>query len=416
MMNLVQNFRFSALCAAVVGSSLLASCAKDSITANDPTPATGLNSSSSVSGQAAGKYIVVLKDESVNLSDAGTEDSNDERTEARFAARSAKVRDVAQGVLRQRGLRSEQVGRTYNRALKGFSADLTKAEAADLAQDSRVAYVEFDQPMSIEQTTATTTTASTQVIQYGVKRVGYGSGVGKTVWILDTGVDLTHPDLTVDKTRSRTFYPIGDDALSANDLNGHGTHVAGIIAAKNNTVGVMGVAAGANVVAVKVMNATGSSSSSVVIAGLDYVAANAKAGDVVNMSLGGGISQSLDDAVIRVANKGVLFAIAAGNDAKNVTMHSPARVNHANVFTVTAMNNLDSWASFSCFGSPTVDYCMPGVAIKSTYKAGGYAAMSGTSMAAPHMAGVLLMRGKAFTRSGNVKLDPDGTADRIAHL
>ncbi|QIX62959.1 S8 family serine peptidase [Hymenobacter sp. BT18] len=417
MVNLVQNFRFSAwLGTAILGSSLLASCAKDSITPNDPRPASPISSASKVAGQAvAGKYIVVLKDGSDALDDIAANEA--EITEARYAERGEKVRGVAQGLLRQRGLRAEKVGRTYSQVLRGFAADLTAAEAADLAQDARVDYVEPDQVMTIEQTTTTTTTtASTQTIPYGIKRVGTASGVGKTVWILDTGVELTHPDLTVDRTRSRTFYPLGADATSANDLNGHGTHVAGTIAAKNNTLGVVGVAAGATIVAVKVMDATGSSSSSVVIAGLDYVAATAKAGDVVNMSISGGTSLSLDAAVVRAANKGILFAVSAGNDAKSATLHSPSRVNHANVFTVTAMNNLDTWASFSCFGNPTVDYCMPGVAVNSTYKGGGYALMSGTSMAAPHMAGVLLLRGKAFTRSGTVKSDPDGTADAIAHL
>lgn len=408
MSNSLSNFRVATwLGTAGLGLSLLAGCSKDTIA--PASPASAATAVSAAAAKAAGssvsgQYIVVLKDASVAL---GSEAYDD---------KIKKVKGVAQGLLKQRGLRPEKVGHAYGQALKGFSAELTADEAAQLAQDPSVAYVEADQLIKIEQTTGTTTTTSTQSVPYGIKRVGYGSGVGKTAWIIDTGIDLTHLDLTVDKVRSRTFITSGTDATTANDGNGHGTHVAGTIAAKNNTYGVVGVAAGATVVAVKVLDANGSGLSSGVIAGIDYVAANAKAGDVANMSLGGGVSQALDDAVTRAANKGILFAVAAGNDATSATLHSPARVNNANVFTVSAMNNLDTWASFSCFGNPPVDYCMPGVSITSTYKGGQYATMSGTSMATPHMAGVLLMRGKAFTRSGYVKSDPDGNADPIAHL
>ncbi|AIZ63650.1 peptidase S8 [Hymenobacter sp. DG25B] len=402
------NFRVgTVVSAATLSIAMLAGCAKDTIAPAEPgiSGAVSAAADAKAVGQVIpGRYIVVLKEGSVTLGSEAYEE------------KIKKVKGVAQGLLKQRGLRPEKVERAYGHALKGFSAELTADEAAQLAQDASVAYVEADQVITIEQTTGTTTTTSTQTVPYGIKRVGYGSGVGKVAWIIDTGIDLTHPDLTVDKTRSRTFITSGTDATTANDGNGHGTHVAGTIAAKNNLVGVVGVAAGATLVAVKVLAADGSGTSSGVIAGIDYVAANAKAGNVANMSLGGGTSQALDDAVTRAANKGILFAVAAGNDAKSATLHSPARVNNANVFTISAMNNLDTWASFSCFGNPPVDYCMPGVSITSTYKGGQYATMSGTSMATPHMAGVLLMRGKSFTRSGYVKSDPDGKPDPIAHL
>ena len=151
-------------------------------------------------------------------------------------------------------------------------------------------------------------------------------------------------------------------------------------------------------------------------AGVDYVGANGRPGDVANMSLGGGAFRALDDAVLQASQNGVLFALAAGNNSGNAALNSPARVNGANIFTISAMDRYDAWASFSNFGNPPVDYCMPGVSINSTWIGDGYRTISGTSMATPHMAGVLLLRGQAFTTSGTVRNDPDGIADRIAHL
>lgn len=220
---------------------------------------------------------------------------------------------------------------------------------------------------------------------------------------------MTHSDLNVDKTRGKSFIT---KAKTTNDDNGHGSHVAGIIAAKNNTIGVVGVAAGALVVPVKVLDSNGSGTSSTVISGINYVLANGKAGDVANMSLGGGVSTALDDAVLK-ASAVVKFALAAGNETDNANNHSPARVNGPNIYTVSAMGTGDLWASFSNYGNPPVDYCAPGVSILSTYKSGGYATMSGTSMATPHVAGLLLLGN--IVSNGYVLNDPDGNADPIAH-
>ncbi|HWS00124.1 MAG TPA: S8 family serine peptidase, partial [Prolixibacteraceae bacterium] len=201
--------------------------------------------------------------------------------------------------------------------------------------------------------------------------------------------------------------------MTANDDNGHGTHVAGIIAAKNDEFGVVGVAPGAKVIPVKVLNRSGSGSYSGIIAGVDWVAAHGGVGDVANMSLGGPAYPDLDDAVETAAAGGIKFALAAGNESTNALTRSPARANGANVYTVSAMDKNNNWAYFSNYGNPPVDYCAPGVSIYSTYKGGKYATMSGTSMAAPHVAGLLLL-GNIAT-DGNVKGDPDGKADPIAH-
>ncbi|MEZ5070263.1 MAG: S8 family serine peptidase [Bacteroidales bacterium] len=169
---------------------------------------------------------------------------------------------------------------------------------------------------------------------------------------------------------------------SADDDNGHGTHCAGIVAAIDNEIGVVGVAAGANLAAVKVLNKRGSGTMTDIIAGVDYVAANACTGDAANMSLGGGVYEPLDLAVQNLGASGVFVSLAAGNESDDANFHSPARANGPNLYTVSAMDVNDNFASFSNFGNPPVDFCAPGVSILSTYKSGGYATLSGTSMAA----------------------------------
>jgi subtilisin family serine protease len=251
------------------------------------------------------------------------------------------------------------------------------------------------------------------LLTWNIKRVGYGDGTGKTAWIIDTGIDFTHPDLTVDQTRSRSFI---SGVTSANDENGHGTHVAGIIGAKNNTFGVLGVASGATLISLRVLDKDGSGRLSSIIQALGYVNSNAQAGDVVNLSLGeDSVSTILDQQVQNTASRGIYIAIAAGNDSKPARDFSPGRANGPNIFTVSAIDSLDNFASFSNYGNDVIDYAVPGVRILSTYKGGKYAYMSGTSMAAPHMAGLLLLKGRNIVTDGTAKNDPDATPDPIAH-
>lgn len=296
-----------------------------------------------------------------------------------------------------------------------FLAHLTASESEQLRQDPAVALVEPDRIMSI--CNCVDVEASTTV-RWNVLQTGFGRGdlqTSKTVWVVDTGIDLDHPDLNVDTERSRSFINGQTGAAAtADDQNGHGTHVAGIIGAKNNTVGVTGVASGARLVSLKVLNQLGEGRLSGIIQAVNYVIQNGRAGDVVNLSLGGeGQSVTLERVILQAANAGILFAIAAGNEGENSDNYSPARVNHANVFTVSAMNQNNQFASFSNYGS-SVDVCAYGVRITSTYKDGRYATLSGTSMAAPHVAGLLLIRGSKLPTRGTVTGDPDGKADPIA--
>jgi subtilisin family serine protease len=308
------------------------------------------------------------------------------------------------------------VTHVYSHAIKGFSAKMSATAAARLAANNpNIAYYEADKivrivapPVGAKKGKPAPTQPS-QTTPWGIARVnGVANYAGSNrAWVIDTGIDLDHPDLNVDTARAANF----STGSSANDGNGHGSHVSGTIAACNNSLGVIGVAPCAPVVPVRVLNNAGSGTTSGVIAGVDYVAANGAPGDVANMSLGGGVSATLDQAVINAAATGVKFALAAGNESDNANNHSPARANGANIFTISAFSQGDNFASFSNFGNPPVDFGDPGVSVFSTYKDGGYATLSGTSMATPHAAGVLLLG--ACRSGGTVNGDPDGNPDTI---
>jgi subtilisin len=304
---------------------------------------------------------------------------------------------------------SQQVA-TLNYIHSGFVARLTSNQVLALKQDQEVELVEQDRIIAMDQGCYEIVSPST--VQWGVRRTGSDDGTGKRVWIIDTGVDIDHPDLNVDTVLSKSFV---SNETSVEDDNGHGTHVAGIIGALNNSFGVVGVAAGTKIIALKALDGDGQGSTSQIIMALNYVGQNAKSGEVVNMSLGSDtISAALDNAVLTLAQKGILFAIAAGNESEKADLSSPGRVNHPNVFTVSAIDSLGNFASFSNFGNDVVDLAAPGVSIVSTYSKGRYARLSGTSMAAPHVAGILVMKGTNIRTNGFALNDPDGVPDGIA--
>jgi len=317
---------------------------------------------------------------------------------------------TSENILERNNIAPERLQRTFEGAPGGFIANLSPDEVVSLKNDHSVALVEHDRVVSLSNCF---TVAEPRLVTWNVTRVGYGDGTGKTAWIIDTGIDFGHPDLNVDVQRSKNFV---DPNGSATDDNGHGTHVAGIIAALNNSIGVLGVASGAKVVALKVLGSEGEGSLSAIIQALGYINTNASAGDVVNMSLGlDTISPILSQQIQNTASRGIYFAIAAGNEHTSASSTSPANTNGTNIYTVSAIDSLDNFAPFSNYGNDAVDYAAPGVRILSTYLNGRYAYMSGTSMAAPHMAGLLLLRGRNVKSSGTAKNDPDGTPDPIAH-
>lgn len=356
-------------------------------------------------------YIVVLKKDLFRDFDGATKVEYDKRID--------RVTTVAKDLLASKSLNQATIGNVYGKVFQGFNTKLSQEEANVLAQDNRVAYVEQDQIMKVSPIVEENNVQlRAQSTPYGITRVNGGNTTSSvTGWVIDTGIDLDHEDLNVDASRSISYASLDPFGLinifNADDQQGHGSHVAGTMAAIDNNVGVIGVAPGATVVAVKVLDALGSGFNSNVIKGVDYVAANAAAGDVANMSLGGGASPALDDAVKAAAAQGILFALAAGNDSEHADNSSPARANGANIYTVSAMDSNDNFASFSNFGNPPVDVCAPGVSTYSTSSNGGYATLSGTSMASPHVAGLLMIGSLSF--DGTVNNDPDGQADPIGY-
>ncbi|MET7028677.1 S8 family serine peptidase [Sediminicola luteus] len=357
-----------------------------------------------------GSYIIVFNQKVTG--DIGAKFGNDHKA-ARLAVQSA-----AEKMFIENKVGTFEISNSYSKVFNGVATKLSSDDVARLKTDKRIAYIEKDQMITLAPPPGKGPGnggggSAAQETPWGIARVKGGvSYTGNNVaWILDTGIDLDHPDLIVDAERGFNAFTSGKDARSLDDGNGHGSHVAGTIAAIDNEIGVIGVASGAKVVPVKVLDSRGSGSYSGVIAGINHVLENGSGGDVANMSLGGPTSQAVDDAVSAAAQGGIKFVLAAGNDGDNANNHSPARVNGNNIYTISAMSNGDNWASFSNFGNPPVDYCAPGVAVKSTWKDGGYNTISGTSMAAPHAAGVLLLGSDSI--DGTVNGDPDGNPDPI---
>jgi aqualysin 1 len=292
----------------------------------------------------------------------------------------AGVMGAVQQLESRLGFRADRV---YGAALAGFAARLDDAQLAALAADPDVLYVEPDG----------IATAIAQTLPWGITHVGAdvsstlagnGSGAITNVrsYIIDSGIDTGHPDLTV---AGHVNFAGGPNK----DCNGHGTHVAGTVAARDNTTDVVGVAPGATSYGVKVLGCGGSGSWSGVISGIDWVTANAIKPAVANMSLGGGANQAVDDAVKRSAASGVFYAVAAGNDGAAACNSSPARAGagtNNGIMTVGAIDSASKEASWSNYGA-CVDIWAPGVSVLSTKSGGGTTTYSGTSMASPHVAG-----------------------------
>ncbi|KAI9001618.1 peptidase S8/S53 domain-containing protein [Gaertneriomyces semiglobifer] len=302
----------------------------------------------------------------------------------------------------------------YNFAdFKGYSAKLPGTAVKALMDDPNVAYIEEDKIVTILDSQKNPPSWGLQRISTRKlplsKTYDYPSSAGEGVdaYIVDTGIDVDHPEFEGRAVLGKTFTQDGDL-----DGNGHGTHVAGTIGSKS-----YGVAKKVNLIAVKVLDARGSGTISDVIAGIEFVATTApRTGrkSVANMSLGGGASTTLDRAVQAAIRAGVTFAIAAGNSAGDACKVSPGRVPEA--ITVAASDNSDRIASFSEKG-PCVDIIAPGVDITSTWTNGRVNTISGTSMATPHVAGVvaLALAEGNFTSPAEVEtyLKVIGSKDKI---
>jgi subtilisin len=300
-------------------------------------------------------------------------------------------------------------GHVFKYATKGFGISLPDVAVAELYKDSRIRYIINDKPIKM----------NVQVTPPGISRIaadknataliaGDGGNVDVDIAIIDTGIQLNHSDLNVFQSVN---YAKGK---SAKDGNGHGTHVSGTAAALDNGTHVVGVAPGARLWAVRVLDNRGSGYTSDIIKGIDYVTLHAAEIDVVNMSLGGvgvddgncGLTNNdpMHEAICNSVASGVVYVVAAGNETDNAANHTPAAYNE--VITVSAFADTDglgggngsdssygpddTFATFSNFGED-VDIAAPGVDILSTWNDGGTNTISGTSMAAPHVAGLVAL-------------------------
>ncbi|HZN95930.1 MAG TPA: S8 family serine peptidase, partial [Myxococcales bacterium] len=291
----------------------------------------------------------------------------------------ADVRSISGEHVRARG---GEVGPTFHHALRGYVLRAPEAAARAISEDPRVKYVEED---GVVRLNATQTGAT-----WGIDRIDQralpldstytynAAGAGVTAYIIDTGIRITHAEIA--GRASHGFTSI-NDGNGSNDCNGHGTHVSGTVGGST-----YGVAKAVNLVAVRVLDCGGSGSFAGVVQGIDWVTANRTLPAVANMSLGGGASQSVDDAVTASVNSGVVYAIAAGNDGLDACNYSPARTPSA--LTVGSTTSTDARSSFSNTGT-CVDIFAPGSSVTSAWNTSDTATntISGTSMATPHVCG-----------------------------
>lgn len=367
---------------------LLAACTSSpQATEEVGVPVLGLDNPRAIQGQ----YIVVYK------KDAGV-------LPALQSLKAGLSMGVVQGqTLQSLGLEGAQVRQAYTTALQGVAVRLSAEQLSRLRQDDRIAYIEADQIMEAWATQSPATWGLDRIDQRDLplsNSYTYNyTGTGVRAYIIDSGIRRTHVEFS---GRMDNGYDAVTPGGTADDCNGHGTHVAGTVGGST-----YGVAKGVILHPVRVLDCNGSGSNSGVIAGVDWVAQNHRKPAVANMSLGGGASSALDTAVNNAIGAGVTFVVAAGNSNANACNYSPARV--GNAITVGSSTSSDARSSFSNYGS-CLDLFAPGSSITSAWHTSDTATntINGTSMAAPHVAGVA-----ALYLQANPSATPSAVASAI---
>jgi len=299
-----------------------------------------------------------------------------------------------------------QLHHTYGSAIKGFAASLPEAALQGIRNNPNVNYIEQDQTVSLSATQTGATWGLDRIdqrVSLNNQYVYNYTGAGVNVFIIDTGILATHNDLA-NRVDVSAGYTAINDGNGTSDCNGHGTHVAGTVGGTT-----WGVAKGVSLIPVRVLNCQGSGTWSGVIAGIDFSANSTLRPAVANMSLGGGASQAVDDAVAGAVSKGVTMVVAAGNSNADACNYSPARAPSA--ITVGATTSADARASYSNYGT-CLDLFAPGSGITSAWNTSDSATntISGTSMASPHVAGVA-----ALALAVNTAASPWAVADFLTN-
>ena len=369
-----------------------------------------------------GSYIIILNqdkiDYPINEVSKISYSSREEKSNAYKKMEARTVESIAKNLSNVKFDQSK-IKNYYTTQFLGFSVEgLTNEELVAISKSKTVKEIHYDQlipnpidEVTIEEGSERTNSRMAQSTPCGISNAGGfadGSAINRWIWIIDTGVDSDHPDLNViTDTRYAKSYVGG----TFEDCNGHGTHVAGTAAAKDNGIGVVGVSAGAPVVPLRVFGCSGGASSSNILAAINQVGANDIAGDVVNMSLGGFYGNNCStnspyaSALTGLSNAGTRIALAAGNSAADATRYSPACTNATNIYTVASMTCSKGFSSFSNFNRAAVDVIATGSSVQSTWLNGGYRTISGTSMASPTVAGILHARNGAPRTNGSVSFN-----------
>jgi subtilisin family serine protease len=373
----------------------------------------------SISVDIPHQYVVVLKEKPI-IKDGKIKDPDRKNQARRNSQKRKEKREKLDTVLRRNHIVID-TGMLFTDIVVGFKARLTATDIRNLKNDNAVEdiYADFEiklrnpmqqseiinlrNPMQQDYWDDWDFIDRIRGITCAVNTTGGpvdASGKTTVVWILDTGVQSDHPDLNVetDPELAVSFTP-GESG----DENGHGTHVAGIVGAYENTLGSTGVSAGARIIPVKVLEHSGSGRWSYLLSGLEHVARYNSDNDVVNLSLGAyGINlckpnnrgyRLLREKLRDLASDNTFIVIAAGNDGAEAENSLPGCIDETNIFTVAAVECDNTCADYSNFGYPPVDWIAVGSNVFSTYKGGNYRIMSGTSMAAAVVSGVIHAKG-----------------------